>query len=285
MADLIAVTRAEIAKLTRRPATWVLLAAAIALNQAFGFLIPYISYRTGSSGEMTNGASPTALLASTLPDQVIVNTTAAYPVFTGALALVLGALVTGGEHATGTLKTLLTQGPGRITVFLGQLVAAVIVVGAGVLVMFATSAASSALIAAIEDAPSRLAGPGRPAHRAGSRLGGDGDVGEPRGDAGGAAAVDGPTDRSRRGVDPRGREPRLRRRRHHPVGTPAAARRAARGQRRLPDQRRPPRPPPAPSLQASRTPSAAPAGCSPSWPISSLSTALLILGTRRRDVT
>ena len=154
MADLIAVTRAEIAKLTRRPATWVLLAAAIALNQAFGFLIPYISYRTGSSGEMTNGASPAALLASTLPDQVIVNTTAADPVFTGALALVVGALVTGGEHSTGTLKALLTQGPGRTTVFLGQLVAAVIVVGAGVLVMFATSAASYALIAAIENAPS-----------------------------------------------------------------------------------------------------------------------------------
>ncbi len=163
MADLTTVTRAEVAKLARRPATWVLLAAAIALSQAFGFLIPYISYRTsyrtGSSGEMTNGASPATLLASTLPDQVIVNTTAAYPVFTGALALVLGALVTGGEHASGTLKILLTQGPGCITVYLGQLIAAVIVVGAGVLVMFATSAASSALIAAIEDAPTDWAAP------------------------------------------------------------------------------------------------------------------------------
>ena len=121
MSDLLAVTRAETSKLARRPAVWVLLGTAVALSQSFGFLVPYISYRTGSSGEMTAGSTPAELLAATLPDQVIVNTTAAFPVFTGALALVLGALVTGGEHTSGehtsgTLKTLLTQGPGRVTV-------------------------------------------------------------------------------------------------------------------------------------------------------------------------
>lgn len=159
MSDLFAVIRAETAKLARRPAAWVLLGAAVALSQAFGFLIPYLSYRTGSSGQMTAGSTPRDLLAATLPDQVIVNTTAAFPVFTGALALVLGALVTGGEHISGTLKTLLTQGPGRVTVFAGQLIAAVVVVGAGVLILFATCAGSAALIAAAENAPSNWPGP------------------------------------------------------------------------------------------------------------------------------
>lgn len=152
MSDLIAVTRAETAKMLRRPATWTLLGAAALLAEAFAFLVPYLSYRSGSSDGVTAGGTP--LLASTLPDQVVVNTTAAFPVFTGALALVLGALVSGGEYSHGTVKTLFTQRPRRATVISGQLIAAIIAVGLGVLALYALSATNSAVIAAIEDAPS-----------------------------------------------------------------------------------------------------------------------------------
>jgi ABC-2 type transport system permease protein len=153
MSDLISVTRAELAKLVRRPAAWVLLAAAVTLSQVFGFLIPYLSYRTGSGGEMTDGQSPAQLLAGTLPAQVVTNTTAAFPVFAGALALVLGALVTGNEFTGGTVKTLFTQGPRRAVVLGGQVTALVAATGFGVLVMFATCAASALGIALAEDQP------------------------------------------------------------------------------------------------------------------------------------
>jgi ABC-type transport system involved in multi-copper enzyme maturation permease subunit len=141
MSDLVNVTRAELAKLVRRPAAWVLLAAAITLDQVFGFVIPYLSYKNGSGGGMTDGESPAQLLAGTLPAQVITNTTAAFPVFVGALALVLGALVTGNEFTGGTLKTLLTQGPRRTSVFGGQLLALLTAVGVGVLTLFLAGAA------------------------------------------------------------------------------------------------------------------------------------------------
>ena len=151
MSDLVNVTRAELAKLVRRPAVWVLLAAAITLNQVFGFVIPYLSYKNGSTGPMTDGESAAQLLAGTLPAQVVTNTTAAFPVFAGALALVLGALVTGNEFTGGTVKTLLTQGPRRASVFGGQLLSLVIAVGVGVVVLFLTCAASSFGIALVED--------------------------------------------------------------------------------------------------------------------------------------
>ena len=151
MSDLVNVTRAELAKLVRRPAAWVLLAAAITLSQVFGFVIPYLSYRNGSTGPMTDGESAAQLLAGTLPAQVVTNTTAAFPVFAGALALVLGALVTGNEFTGGTVKTLLTQGPRRAAVFGGQLVSLVVAVGAGVLALFLTCAASAWGIAVVED--------------------------------------------------------------------------------------------------------------------------------------
>jgi ABC-2 type transport system permease protein len=150
MSDIVNVTRAELAKLTRRPASWVLLAAAVVLSQVFGYLIPYLGYRTGSGGPSTEGQTAQQLLASTLPEQVVTNTTAAFPVFSGALALVLGALVTGSEFTGGTLKTLLTQGPRRGVVLGGQVVALVVATGIGVVALFATCAASSAGIAVVE---------------------------------------------------------------------------------------------------------------------------------------
>jgi ABC-2 type transport system permease protein len=151
MPDLVNVIRAELAKLVRRPAAWVLLAAATTLSQVFGFVIPYLSYKNGSSGAMTDGESGAQLLAGTLPAQVVTNTTAAFPVFAGALALVLGALVTGNEFTGGTVKTLLTQGPRRVSVFGGQLLSLVIAVGAGVVALFLTCAASAWGIALVED--------------------------------------------------------------------------------------------------------------------------------------
>lgn len=153
MSELVAMTRAELVKIARRPASWVLLAATVTLNQVFGFVIPYVSYRSGSSGSMTDGQTGAQLLAGTLPAEVVTNTTAAFPVFAGALALVLGALVSGSEFTSDTVKTLLTQGPRRAAVFGAQLAALVLATGVGVLVLFLTCSASSAGIAAAEDQP------------------------------------------------------------------------------------------------------------------------------------
>ena len=148
MSDIV---RAELFKLVRRPAVWVLLAAAVVLNQVFGYLVPYLSYRSGDAGE--DGASPEQLLASALPDQLVGRTIGAFPVFAGALALVLGALVFGGEYGWGTVKTLLTQRPGRAAVVVGQLAALAVATLGAVLVMFAAGAASAAAIATAEDRP------------------------------------------------------------------------------------------------------------------------------------
>lgn len=153
MPDLVNVTRAELSKLAHRPASWVLLAAAVVLSQVFGYLIPYLAYRTGSAGPSTEGQTAQQLLAGTLPPQAVTNTIAAFPVFAGALALVLGALVTGSELTGGTLKTLFTQGPRRAVVLGGQLGALVVATGVGVLVLFATCVASSAGIALLEGQP------------------------------------------------------------------------------------------------------------------------------------
>src|SRR5680860_196652 len=119
MSEIFRVTRAELFKLVRRPAAWVLLATAVVLGQVFAYLIPYLGYRGGGS-DMLDGSSPERILASTLPAQLVTNTIGGFPVFAGALALVLGALMFGGEYGLGTIKTLFTQRPGRVSVLAGQ---------------------------------------------------------------------------------------------------------------------------------------------------------------------
>ena len=119
MSEVIDVTRAELFKLVRRPAAWTLLAAAAVLSQVFGYLIPYLSYAGGTAPDRWRAPRRDSILASTLPDQIVANTLGGFPVFAGALALVFGALVFGSEYGWGTVKTLLTQRPGRIAVLGG----------------------------------------------------------------------------------------------------------------------------------------------------------------------
>jgi ABC-2 type transport system permease protein len=57
----------------------------------------------------------------------------------------------GGEYGWGTVKTMLTQRPGRAKVLAGQLVALGVAMLVAVSVLFALSAASSAVIALVEN--------------------------------------------------------------------------------------------------------------------------------------
>lgn len=151
MRDVVDIARAQLFALLRRPAVWTVVAAMAVLNQVFGYLIPYLSYRSGDSTGFDAGQSPEQLLAATSPDQLVPNTTGGFPIFAGALALALGALVAGSEFGWGTVKTLFTQRPGRLAVAAGHLVALAVWIVGTVALLFVLSAASSVVIASVED--------------------------------------------------------------------------------------------------------------------------------------
>lgn len=159
MSEVLHAARAELFKLVRRPAAWVLLATATILNQVFAYLVPYLSYRGGGGSDMMAGATPQQMLTSTLPEQLVVNTIGGFPVFAGALALVLGALMFGGEYALGTVKALFTQRPGRVAVLVGQFLALTVAVVVGAGALFATGALTSVGIAMAENQSTAFPGP------------------------------------------------------------------------------------------------------------------------------
>jgi len=149
-AHVLDVTRAQLFALVRRPAAWTIVAAMIALNQVFSFVIPYLSYRSADPSGFDAGATPEELLAGTLPAQIVTNTLGGFPVFAGALALALGALVLGSEYGWGTFKTIVTQRPARLSVLAGQLLAVVTFIAASVVILFVMSGVTSTVIALSE---------------------------------------------------------------------------------------------------------------------------------------
>jgi ABC-2 type transport system permease protein len=160
--------RAELLKLRKRSAVWVLFGAGLVLSLIFGYLLPYVSYTTGDDNPQTTGIPRAEVLRGILPEGVLDNTVGGFPVFAGALALVLGAIVVGGEYTWGTLKTVLTQRPGRGAVLGGQVLALITMLAVWVLGIFTACALSSIGIALAEDGPMNWPGPGEFARSLGS---------------------------------------------------------------------------------------------------------------------
>lgn len=133
---------AEVTKLVRRPAVWVVFGLWLALMLSFTYVFPYVSYRSASSAGEAAG-----ILAGLVPSQLPGHAIGGFPLWGGALIVVLGALCLGSEYGWGTVKTLLSFRPGRLTVYGSQLAALATAVAALVLAAFALSGLSSVLIA------------------------------------------------------------------------------------------------------------------------------------------
>jgi ABC-2 type transport system permease protein len=144
---------AEILKLRKRPASWILLGVVLALTQLFGYVLPYSSWVTSGQNFQTQGLDPQAVLAGTLPGELVPTSLGGFPVFAGALALILGALAAGSEYGWGTMQTALTQRPGRLAVYGGKLLALAASTLVIVLATFALNAVSAAVIATVESRP------------------------------------------------------------------------------------------------------------------------------------
>jgi ABC-2 type transport system permease protein len=158
MTGLIASTRAELLRLRRWPALWVLSGVWVTLNVTFGYVFDYVAYRTGDSTPVADGAPPQALLAGLLPSAAPVTLVQGMPLFGGALIMIMGALAVGSGYGWGTWKTVLTQGPGRGAAFGGTLAALAAFVTGVVLVSAVVDLGVASGIAAREGQPIDLPG-------------------------------------------------------------------------------------------------------------------------------
>jgi ABC-2 type transport system permease protein len=137
--------RAELAKLWRRPAVRILIAAWIAMSVFFGYVLPYLLLGSDSAEFGVD-------LRDILPIALIENQIQGFPSFGFAIALVLGGLAAGSEYGWKTVATTLVQGPSRVGLFIGKLAALEVVLLVLIVAGIAVSAVAAAVIAAAESA-------------------------------------------------------------------------------------------------------------------------------------
>lgn len=140
---------AELLKLRKRPATWLIAGVWVVLSLVFGYVFPFFSYQGGASGTV----DPERVLAEALPAELVPAAVQGFPMFAGALALLLGAVATGSEYQWQTVKTILTQGPRRTSVYGGKVVALGSITFVLVLVTFLVDAGAAWLIATVTNHP------------------------------------------------------------------------------------------------------------------------------------
>jgi ABC-type transport system involved in multi-copper enzyme maturation permease subunit len=158
---MIGSIRAEWLKLWRRPATWVLgvsfCGAVLTIGYVFVWLSAFIVEQTPPSRDLPDPVGlAREIRAELVPAQFLGASLSLFGSLGGAIAIILGALALGSEYGWGTLKTIFTQGPGRLTVLGGKVLAL-----AGMLLAFTAAAlvaglAGSLVIATIEGSPRGL---------------------------------------------------------------------------------------------------------------------------------
>jgi ABC-type transport system involved in multi-copper enzyme maturation permease subunit len=148
----LASVRAELRRLVRWPAVWVVIGAWWVVSLTFGYVFPYVSYRSGETGFSTRGTDTDQLLLDLLPAHAPSVMVEGMPLFGGALMMVLGALASGNGYGWGTWKTVFTQGRSRIVVVGGSIAAVVSLVGLAVLVTVGLDLTAGLAIGAAESA-------------------------------------------------------------------------------------------------------------------------------------
>lgn len=153
---MLASFRAELLKLRKRPATWVLALVWVAVVILLGYVLIYsiaslpmedLPREQRAQQEAVNED----LLRGLLPENLARNVSGLYGTG-GTLALILGALALGSEYGWGTLNTSLTQRPGRLGVLSGKALALALFLFLFVLLGLLAGAAGGYGVALIEDA-------------------------------------------------------------------------------------------------------------------------------------
>lgn len=141
--------RAELLKLRKRPGVWILLATMTGTVLLFGYVLLYLLVTQLPEAEL-QGLDPSAVLDNLRPSELPAQVLGIVGGLGGALGLILGALAIGGEYGWRTTKTMTTQGPPRLSLMLGRMLAVLIVCLELAVMAFAGGAAGAGLVSLLE---------------------------------------------------------------------------------------------------------------------------------------
>jgi len=139
--------RSEWLKLWKRPAVWILLAILFLLLVLLVYVLSWFSTRSiPASVNLGPGVTKADLLRTYYPQNFHRQFLSLSSSLGEVMALILGVLAVGSEYGWGTLKTMLTQGPGRLSALAAKLAVIGILLVVYVLACAAGAAATSAAL-------------------------------------------------------------------------------------------------------------------------------------------
>ena len=141
LTDVFNTVAAEMIRFRRRPLAWVVGITWSLQVLLFAYMTPLlIAVLT------LHGSARTAVLSELVPAHLDFTTASSFPLFGGAVMLILGAFVTGTEFRWRTWATILTQQPARAEVVLGKVLATFLVVALIVLASYVVALVASLAI-------------------------------------------------------------------------------------------------------------------------------------------
>jgi ABC-type transport system involved in multi-copper enzyme maturation permease subunit len=146
------IVRAEWLKLHKRPAIRSIMVTWLALVLLLGYLLPYLVFKNPPPGRVGARLASAALLPSLLPTNLVHWFVPTLSGLGGTLILILAALVGGSEFGWSTLTTILTQRPGRLSVFTGKLLATAVLLVLFVVLGYVVAAIGSLIVALLQHA-------------------------------------------------------------------------------------------------------------------------------------
>ncbi|KOV85106.1 ABC transporter permease [Nocardia sp. NRRL S-836] len=139
--------KAELLRLWKWPATWVLIGIWLVLTLTFGYVFNYLALNGGSN---TRDLTQQQLISALQPENVGAAVVRGLPMFGGAIILVLAALAVGSGYGWGTWKTTLTAGPRRVSAMGGTLGALAVIVVVLVALTFVVDLGAAVTVASVE---------------------------------------------------------------------------------------------------------------------------------------
>jgi ABC-type transport system involved in multi-copper enzyme maturation permease subunit len=144
---------AELLKLRKRWAIRVLAIIFILIVVLLTYLLTYVIYKNPPprfAESLPKGTTPASLIQALYPQHFYRMALANANGLGSSIAIILGVLVMGSEYGWGTLKTIFTQRPSRLTVFAAKFLAVVVVSLLFAVLVMAAAAISSTVLALLD---------------------------------------------------------------------------------------------------------------------------------------
>jgi ABC-2 type transport system permease protein len=148
--------RAELLKAWRSWATTILIVIVALVELLLGYLVIWLVVQAPAEQGGVTELERAALLATLGAEELVGNALAMLAGLGGALALVLGALMSAREYGWRTVGALLVQGRPRVAMVAAKTGALAIVLAAMTVATFVAALAGSALVGALESAEMAL---------------------------------------------------------------------------------------------------------------------------------